>query len=285
MANPAVTDSPNPPLYIVYQPVLRMHRSHATVHAYESLLRVGPNAEDHSTFSVISNAEQHGTMPMLDAMIAKQVCTDAARAHDMRLWINLSQRTLSSPDATIAIAELIEEHNLACRITVEMTETADGTEQLINESLRWFKSRQITVVIDDIDDGHSKSHLLRSELIAGCKLSRRSTVRLSQEPGFVDTAGKLIQWCKANGKTVVMEGIENEAEFTLARQLGADYCQGFYFWPPIPLEEVPAPGARFLTPSPPPASFAKHFRPTYLNTTGQYAFASRPDSLRAASEA
>jgi len=267
MANPAVTDSSSLPLYVVYQPVLRLTRSHATVHAYESLLRVGPNAQDHSTYSVIATAERNGTMPILDTLITKQVCGDAAGVADMRLWLNLSQRTLSSPDKAREIAELIEEHDLACRITIEMTETAEGDEQLIHESLRWFQSRLINVVIDDIDDGYAKSHLLRSELIAGCKLSRRSTVRLMQEPGFIDTAGKLIRWCKANGKSVVMEGIETEVEFRMARHLGADFCQGFYFWHPIPIGDVPAPGTLFKKPSP-QRQVGNPFKPCYLNTIG-----------------
>ncbi|WP_162893430.1 EAL domain-containing protein [Pseudomonas savastanoi] len=269
MANPAVTDSSAPPLYVVYQPVVRLQRSHATVHAYESLLRVGPNSDDHSTFTVISQAEQNGTMPMLDTLIARQVCGDASRMAGMRLWINLSQRTLSCPDASRDISELIHQHNLACRITIEMTETADGDEQLINESLRWFRNQQITVVIDDIDDGYAKSHLLHSELIAGCKLSRRSTVRLMNEPGFVDTASKLVRWCKANGKSVVMEGIENVIEYRMARQLGVDFCQGYYFWQPIPLSEVPAPGTRFVKPTLPNLRHTNSlFMPTYMNTTG-----------------
>lgn len=111
-------------------------------------------------------------------------------------------------------------------------------------------SQHITVVLDDIDDGYAKSHLLKSDLIAGCKLSRRSTVRMSLEPGFLDTTIKLVAWCKANGKTVVMEGIENEQEFEYAIRLGADYCQGFYFWKPIPIAEIPVPGTRVSLPTP-----------------------------------
>lgn len=250
MANPAATDAASLPLYIVYQPVLRIKEDGPVVFAYESLLRVGPTEAAHSTFSVISNAERSGTMPMLDTMIARMVCSEMAGTEDMRLWINLSQITMATPSAAKEIGELIEAHNLTSRITVELTETADGDEQLILESLRLLKSKNITVVLDDIDDGFAKSHLLQSELIAGCKLSRRSTMRMSREPGFLDSALKLATWCKANGKSVVMEGIETEEEFEYAVHLGADFCQGFYFWKPILLSQLPAPGTRFSMPLP-----------------------------------
>lgn len=266
MANTAITDSATPPLYIVYQPVVRLSNGQATVHAYESLLRVGPNAQDHSTMSVIAAAEQNGTMPTLDTLIAQQVCQDAACFENMRLWMNLSQRTLSCPSVSREIAEMIKDHDLSYRITIEMTETANGSDQLIQESLSCFKQQQITVVIDDIDDGYAKSHLLASELIAGCKFSRRSTLRLMSEPGFSDVAGRLIKWCKAHGKSVVMEGIENEVEYRMACQLGADFCQGYYFWRPIPLGEVPAPGTQFQRQASQPTGSSTHALPTYLNT-------------------
>ncbi|MPQ69301.1 EAL domain-containing protein [Pseudomonas sp. MWU12-2323] len=247
MRNPPLMDAMTLPLYTVYQPVVRM-TANPFVYAYESLLRVGPTAEDHSTMSVIANAEQNGTMPMLDTLIAKRVCADIASISDMRLWINLSQRTMSNPNAAQQIATLIAEHNLTCRISIEMTETAAGNEALILESLRLLKSRHVSVVIDDIDDGHAKSHLLRTDLIAGCKLSRRSTVRMRSDAQQLEVASKLVSWCQANGKTVVMEGIENEEELAMALQLGVDYCQGFYFWEPVPLAEIPAPGSRFKLP-------------------------------------
>lgn len=248
MANPAVTNATSLPLYIVYQPVLRMNEDGPVVFAYESLLRVGPTKEAHSTLSVITLAEQNGTMPVLDTLIARMICSEVAGIEGMRLWINLSQSTLATPAAAKEIGELIEAHNLTCRITIEMTETVDGNEHLILESLQWLKSKNITVVLDDIDDGFAKSHLLQSELIAGCKLSRRSTMRMTCEPGFLDAATQLAKWCKANGKSVVMEGIENEQEFEYALRLGADFCQGFYFWKPILLSQLPAPGTRVALP-------------------------------------
>lgn len=248
MANPPVTDATTLPLYIVYQPVVSLNGDGPVVFAYESLLRVGPTEEQHTTLSVITQAEQNGTMSKLDTMIARKVCSEVANIEGMRLWINISQSTMANPVAAKEIGELIEAQNLSCRITIEMTETVDGNEQLILESLRCLKNKSITVVLDDIDDGFAKSHLLHSELIAGCKLSRRSTVRMTREPGFLDTAKQLASWCKANGKSVVMEGIENEQEFQYAIHLGADFCQGFYFWKPIPLIQLPAPGTKVPMP-------------------------------------
>ncbi|MQT58908.1 EAL domain-containing protein [Pseudomonas sp. FSL R10-0399] len=246
MPYPVVPDATSLPLYIVYQPVVRMTKEDGpVVFAYEALMRIGPTENAHSTLSVISHSEKIGTMAVLDTIIARMVCADVAGIEGMRLWINMSQSTMANPAAAKIIGELIEAHNLTHRIIIEMTETVDGNDLMILESLRWFKSRNITVVLDDIDDGFAKSHLLDSELIAGCKLSRQSTVRMSHEPGFLESAKRLARWCKANGKTVVMEGIETEQEFQYAIDLGADFCQGFYLWKPSALSLIPSPGTKW----------------------------------------
>jgi EAL domain-containing protein (putative c-di-GMP-specific phosphodiesterase class I) len=232
------------PIYMVYQPVAKIHHDELEVVAFESLLRVKPNNRNLTTLSVITDAERNGTMPVLDALITRMVCKDASQVPGMNLWLNLSQVTLSTPRAAKSIAKVIEEHGLSSQVTVEITETANGKVPLLLESIRWLASRQITVVLDDIDDGYAKSELLRSDLIMGCKLSHRSTMRMSAEPSYLETISKLVGWCRANGKTVVIEGIETETQLAMAKGLEVDYCQGFHLWKPIPLASLPAPGTR-----------------------------------------
>lgn len=116
------------------------------------------------------------------------------------------------------------------------------------------------MVLDDIDEGYAKSDLLRSDLITGCKLSNRSTMRMSAEPAYLETISQLIRWCRTNGKTVVIEGIETESQLAMARHLEADYCQGFHLWEPIPLTSLPVPGTRLRALAERPTTGAKMSR-------------------------
>lgn len=118
------------------------------------------------------------------------------------------------------------------------------------------------MVLDDIDEGYAKSDLLRSDLITGCKLSHLSTMRMSGDPAYLDTISRLIQWCRANGKTVVIEGIETESQLAMARHLEVDYCQGFLLWEPIPLTSLPVPGTRLRALAERPTTDAKLSRLT-----------------------
>ena len=43
---------------------------------------------------------------------------------------------------------------------------------------------------------------------------------------------------KKMGISIVSEGVENEQDFELLRELGAEYVQGYFFSKPMPAEEV-----------------------------------------------
>lgn len=76
------------------------------------------------------------------------------------------------------------------------------------------------------------------------KLDRELTRRLAQEPiGGPAPAlvAALTTWAHRYGTRVVAEGIETEAEFRVARQLGVDAGQGFWLGPPR-LLELPSAG-------------------------------------------
>lgn len=248
MSQSASIDPLSLPLYVAYQPVVCLKDSRPHVAAYECLLRVGENPTGETTYSVIRSAEEGGVMPRLDAFIARQVCADALAKPNMRLWLNVSQATLSSSLASLDIANLITSNRLSDRITLEMTETLDGCERLIVENLGHLKQRSVAVVIDDIEDGFAKSNLLKTDLVTGCKLSRRSTVQLATSNEHYESTARMVSWCQANGKTVVMEGIETEAELAIAIRLGVEYCQGFYFWPALKLLETPLQGTTVVIP-------------------------------------
>jgi EAL domain-containing protein (putative c-di-GMP-specific phosphodiesterase class I) len=243
-SRPPVTDSGELPLYMAYQPVVSINKFHAEIIAYESLLRVSPNESGHTTLSVISEAESSGSMPSLDARIARMVCNDVVLNPQMNVWLNISQMTMSSLRSIQAIAGLIADYGIANRVTVEMTETVNGQLGLIIESLRHLKNTGISVLLDDVDDGFSKPSLLSSELVSGCKLSRQSTERMAADSEYKDKIIKFIRWCKTCSKSVVIEGIETERELALALELGADYCQGYFLCPPQPLAAIPELGTR-----------------------------------------
>lgn len=233
---------PNPaslPLYLAYQPVVNITHTEPHVAAYECLLRVGPNTQGQTHNSVLEAAERNGSIENLDLWIAEKAAYDASLNPEMRIWLNLSQTTLSSAPSIRQITQLFYARAVSSQMRIEMTETLNGCERRIIENLKWLKRMSIGVVIDDIHEGYSKAHLLQTDLVSGCKLSRNSTVQLACSQKHFDDTARMVDWCKDNEKTVVMEGIETESEMDIALRLGVDFCQGFYFWPALELTNLP----------------------------------------------
>tara|TARA_R110002124_G_scaffold128157_19_gene288707 strand:- start:1937 stop:2764 length:828 start_codon:yes stop_codon:yes gene_type:complete len=229
-------------LHVEYQPVVRLNGARQEVCAYECLLRVQNNPTNHNTYSVIQAAERTGTMPVLDALIAREACQTLLRRPDLHLWLNLSQVTLCSSEALRLITGYIQSNGLEDKVTLEMTETVNGDEQLIRSNLQWLKERRVKVVLDDIEDMFAKVGLLATDLISGCKFSRQSLIALSCCSDRFDAVAARIEWCSKNDKTAVIEGIETESDLAVAFQLGADFGQGYLFWPAMPSEQLPVRG-------------------------------------------
>lgn len=237
----------NIPLSVAYQPVITLRTEIPQVYAYECLMRV-PSEPFGSPQRLIEYAEAHGHMNALDMKIARMVCLDAIANPRMRVWLNLSQASLECPVTARRISRLIDAARLQDRITVEITESMDGCELAITENLELLNRMAVGVVIDDIQDAHAKVNLLKTHLIRGCKLSRKTTIQLGESPSHFARTTKLVEWCKDNDKTVVLEGIETTKEIDLAYRLGVDYCQGYYFWPAMDIRQLPDQGLAVTIP-------------------------------------
>ncbi|MCU9031765.1 EAL domain-containing protein, partial [Pseudomonas aeruginosa] len=92
--------------------------------------------------------------------------------------------------------------------------------------------KAMPVMLDDLRDGFAKRQLLMNRAVTGCKLSRRTTRDIAESPAVRGEVEKLVRDCRAAGKRVVLEGIEDAAELEIARALEIEFCQGFYFGRP-----------------------------------------------------
>ncbi|EOV9459366.1 EAL domain-containing protein [Pseudomonas aeruginosa] len=125
-----------------------------------------------------------------------------------------------------------DRHGVTSRMTFEITESADGDACKIVKGLERLNLKAMPVMLDDMRDGFAKRQLLMNRAVTGCKLSRRTTRDIAESPAVRGEVEKLVRDCRAAGKRVVLEGIEDAAELEIARALEIEFCQGFYFGRP-----------------------------------------------------
>jgi EAL domain-containing protein (putative c-di-GMP-specific phosphodiesterase class I) len=165
-----------------------------------------------------------------------------AQGLHLTVSVNLAPSSLRHPHCADWVATLLDRHAVSAdRLVLELLEddVIDSPRQI--ESLDRLRGLGVTLALDDFGTAHSDPErlaLLPAEIV---KLDRAFTVGpRSASPHTRDAVTELIELSWAAGCQVVMEGIEHAGQAELARALGADLGQGYYFARPMPVDDVPA---------------------------------------------
>lgn len=225
-------------LGIAFQPVVLTSDEAIRVVAYESFLRIGNPWCTSSLVELISAAELDRSIVELDSWVMDEVCHRLYLNPELKVWMNSSQISLASPDFITESVEKALSLGVRDRLTIEMTESADGDLASLRRNLAQLQIQAIAVVLDDIHDGYAKRCLLDSDAVLGCKFSLETKRLMQVDAGTRRAVVDLTEWCHRHGKTVVMEGIETPADFRMARDMGIGLQQGFLFARPRQFEDL-----------------------------------------------
>lgn len=112
---------------------------------------------------------------------------------------------------------------------VEIIENSSVSDAQVSIAMQQaFSAAGISLALDDVG---ALDSLVSFDLLAGVdyvKLARDWLYRLSG-PGAEALFSALIGFARASGKTVILEGVEHEAQLEHARRLGVEAVQGFLF--------------------------------------------------------
>lgn len=189
----------------------------------------------------IDIAEQYGLIAdvgrfMLDES-GRRVAQWHAQGVEVGLSLNISPSELVPEFAASVLGRLADLDLPRFAMTVEITESPEITyERDEAATLQALIEGGVGVSIDDFGTGHTSLELVRRLPLTEVKIDK----------SLVHDGGKhvdlLVQECLAiaveRGATVVAEGIETPEHFDRAVTWGCDRAQGYYFSPPLPVDEV-----------------------------------------------
>lgn len=182
-------------------------------------------------------AAQMGILAKIDAILFSRLreavtYLDTARTEISRFAINISAGRLSDS----ALLHDIRTSGIdPKRLTIEILESV--YLERINDAISWtldeLRELGVEVAVDDFGTGHTSVQGLLQIKPDVLKIDRQFVQPAAESECARALVESLIGIGKTLGLKVVAEGVENEAQAQVARDLGCDILQGFYFGKPM----------------------------------------------------
>jgi diguanylate cyclase (GGDEF)-like protein len=187
-------------------------------------------------------AESTGLVAELGRCVLRRACAEAAAwpAH-VKVSVNVSAIQLRNREQLFDdIWSALTGSGLpANRLDLEMTESvliedAEGVRSLI-EALRRM---DVSISLDDFGTGYSSLAYVQNYRFDKIKLDKAFARGIEHDNTTRATVAALASIAAATGSRLLLEGVETEAQATIAREQGVHQLQGYHFGRPMSAEQI-----------------------------------------------
>ena len=157
-----------------------------------------------------------------------------------RVSVNVSAMELREPNFCAEIDEIIDRSGLdTSRIAIELTESRNESDFLLmKERIEELRDRGITLYLDDFGTGYSNMERMLELPFDIIKFDRSMLISCTQSKKSEQVLSSLADLFSKLDYSVLYEGVENERDEEICRELKASYLQGYKYSKPIPIDEL-----------------------------------------------
>ena len=183
-------------------------------------------------------AEDTGLVVPLGRWVLREACRQAREWRSssgdwesFSISVNLSVREFAQPDLVKTVSSILEETGLPAQaLRIEITESAIiGQKHPAIETVEQLRALGVAIHLDDFGTGYSALSYLHRLPLDAVKVDRAFTASIDQEDRPLHVVRAIISLAHAIGLEVVAEGVANERQLELLREMGCDLAQGFIF--------------------------------------------------------
>lgn len=230
-------------LSLHYQPQVAARSER--IESFEALLRWHSPEGYIPPSDFVKVAERTNLIERLGDWVIRQACRQQAEWRAMglkgyRIDINISGRQAISSDVFTRLEAYVEEYGLTPRdIGIELTENVlIDADIKVRDSLRALYDRGYKIAIDDFGTGYSSMSYLKLLPVTALKIDRSFVIECAQEPKDRAIMEATVFLGHRLGLEVVAEGVENEQQLELLREMRCDLIQGYYFYKPMAATDI-----------------------------------------------
>jgi len=195
----------------------------------------------------IAVAEETGLIQPLTRLVLRRALAAARswadRTHQpLHVAVNLSPRLFQKGDIVTEVAQALQDSRLEPRrLQLEITENVlvDNGERAV-QTLHRLKALGVHLAMDDFGTGYSSLSYLHRLPLDIVKLDRSLVTGSEHKENVAMIAQAVISLVQRLGKTVVAEGVENQAQFDFLSHQGCHEFQGHLIARPMPDAEFMA---------------------------------------------
>ncbi len=232
---------------IVYQPIV--HMASGAVRKAEALLRwEHPQRGTVSPAEFIVVAESSGLIVEIGQWVFESVARQVLQwrqelASDFQVSVNKSPvQFMGKSTGTQPWGRTLQQLGLSGdAIVVEITEglLLDSSDAVAQRLLD-LGNAGIGIALDDFGTGYSSLAYLQRFEIDYLKIDRSFVRHLVHDSTELALCRAIIAMAHALGIEVIAEGVETEVHYTLLREAGCDYAQGYYLARPMGAADLEA---------------------------------------------
>ena len=191
-------------------------------------------------------AEHNGSILLIGDWIIEECISDFAKwskKHNMRdflLSINVSSLQFKNKNFVKYLIGVINKYNVAPEnIELEITESVfiDNMEVIIKK-MKELREFGIRFSMDDFGTGFSSLSYLRELPIDTLKIDKSFIDDIVTDVSTRTIAESIIELSKKLGFDTIAEGVEEEVQYSLLKNMGCENIQGFYFGRPMVFEDM-----------------------------------------------
>lgn len=228
---------------LYYQPIIN-YKSKKITH-FEALLRwnhpklglIGPD-------KFLGSILEMGYISKLDRMVIKKAIMDVSEIvrYDKNTCvnINISAVQFGMDDLPEFILKTIKKNKITAKnIRFEITESEvlENIENAIS-IIEKLKKAGVYFVMDDFGIGYSSLNYLRRIPIDMVKIDRSFILNMVEDKITHDIVNTMVNLFQNLNFKVVAEGVENNMQDSLLKNMNIDYVQGYKYGRPMPKSEI-----------------------------------------------
>jgi diguanylate cyclase (GGDEF)-like protein/PAS domain S-box-containing protein len=229
---------------VYYQPQVSMETSEIV--GFEALVRwIHPVKGLIPPFKFIPEAEEMGLITDIGEFVLRTACKQNKQWQELGyspkiIAVNLSARQFQQKDLLKVIEGALAETQLDTKwLELEITESICMNDlKFTIDLLKEFNALGVTIALDDFGTGYSSLNYLKKLPIQCLKIDKSFVDNITNDKKELAIAEAITTLAHTMDLSIVAEGVETEAQFSVLKELNCDKAQGYLFSRPLPAEEI-----------------------------------------------